>query len=1039
MLKKGLPFLIYILACLGAAAQQTQFFLDAEQGYRKGLSLFDEKNFLSAREEFEKISKQPQSNYYHGNAVLMQNVDYYIAVCAVEAQDKDAEKLLTAYQKKYHETDKRRVLYFYLGKYYYNNKQYQEAIDVFAKVNIKDLDNEQIYEYKFQLGYSYFTKKKFTEAKPLFFAVKEIKDKYYYPANYYYAFISFYTKDYDEALKSFTEIEDSKMYSTVIPYYVAQIYFIKKEYPKLVTYINKNLEKPEVLYKDDMKFLLGQVYFQQDEYAKALPLLEAYIVKTPKVPKENIYQLAYCQYKTGAYDKAIINLQQLNLLNEKLGQNATYVLGDCYLKTKQKDKARSAFQSAAQMDFDPTIQQNSLYNYGKLSFELGYSSDAIQSFETYLEKYPEGTYADEVNELLATALVQTKDYDRAYKMMEKMKMTSPMIKEAYQKVTYFRAVELFNDHKEAEALELANKSLANPLNLEVQALATYLKGEVLYNQAQYDAAAQQFKTFDQMVTPAVEKKGEASKFRAQYNIGYCYFKKKQYSDALAYYTNAADEANETKDIKGKTALLPDLYLRMGDCAFISKNYSRAVDAFTTIVERNWTNADYAQFQKGIILGLQGRDGDKLTSMNFLIMKFPTSSYADQAYYEIGEMELNGNDMVAARTAYQNIVNKYPNSPQLPKAYLKLAVIDYNTGKKEQALEDYKNVVRKFPNTTQEKEALAALKDLYVEVGRPQEYFDFVKNNSNIVISSSEQDSLTYQAAEKAYNANDCAKAITLYGGYISKFPNGFFANEAHWKKSECHIKAKELNDALVNLEAVLKDKFSKYYERALVKASGIAYYDLKDYNKALTFYRQLYVAGTTTQNRYSAQLGMFRTAVQLKMVDETIEYADQLINGVNIQEQDKQEAFYEKGKAQYAKGNKEMAFESFNRVAELPVSEKCVESKYMVAKILNEEQKYKASMDTCFRIKTKYASYEYWVVKTFILIADNYNAQGNSFQAKSTLESIVQNYEGDEAVLNEAKEKLEKIRTEELNKTKIMQIAPSDTLIMESDSIIIDK
>lgn len=1038
MLKKGLPFIIYIFACLLADAQQTHFFLDAEQGYRKGLSLFEERNFLSAREEFEKIAQQPKSNVYHGNAVLMQNVDYYIAVCAVEANNKDAEKLLTEYLKKYHETDKRRVLYFYHGKYYYNNKQYQEAIDVFAKVNIKDLDNEQIYEYKFQLAYCYFTKKKFAEAKPMFFAVKEIKDKYYYPANYYYAFICFYTKDYDEALKSFTQIEDSKVYANVIPYYVAQIYFIKKDYAKLVPYINKNLEKAEVQYKEEMKFLLGQVYFQQDEYTKALPLLESYIVKTPKVPKENIYQLAYCQYKTGAYDKAIINLLQLNLLNEKLGQNATYVLGDCYLKTKQKDKARSAFQSAAQMDFDPTIQQNSLYNYGKLSFELGYSSEAIQSFEAYLEKYPDGTYYEEVNELLATTLVQTKDYDRAYKMMEKMKMTSPMIKEAYQKVTYFRAVELFNDHKEDEALDLVNKSLSNPLNLEVQALATYLKGEILYNKAFYNAAAEQFKTFDQMVTPAVEKKGEASKFRALYNIGYCYFKQKQYGDALSYFGNAAEEAADTRDVKGKTALLPDLYLRMGDCAFVGKNYTKAVNAFTTIVERNWPSADYAQYQKGIILGLQGRDGDKLTSMNYLIMKYPTSNYADQAYYEIGETELNGSDMAAARTAYQNIVNKYPNSPLLPKAYLKLAVIDYNTGKKEQALEDYKSVVRKFPNSTQEKEALAALKDLYVEVGRPDDYFDFVKNNSNMVISNSEQDSLTYQAADKAYVANDCTKATSMFGNYLTKFPNGFFALEAHWKKSECHIKAKELNTALAELEEVIKDKFSKYYERALVKASGIAYYDIKDYNKALPLYSQLYVAGTTSQNRYSAQLGMFRSAVQLKMQDEIIEYADQLINGVNIQEQDKQEAYYEKGKANYAKDNKENAYEAFNRVAEYPVSEKCVESKYMVAKILNEQGNYKASMDTCFKLKNKYASYEYWVVKTFILIADNYYAEGNSFQAKSTLESIVENYEGDTTVLNEAKQKLEQIRTDELNKTKIMQIAPSDTLIMESDSILID-
>ena len=120
----------------------------------------------------------------------------------------------------------------------------------------------------------------------------------------------------------------------------------------------------------------------------------------------------------------------------------------------------------------------------------------------------------------------------------------------------------------------------------------------------------------------------------------------------------------------------------------------------------------------------------------------------------------------------------------------------------------------------------------------------------------------------------------------------------------------------------------------------------------------------------------------------------------------------------------------------MPVSVKAVEAKYMVAKILFEQQKYKASLDTCFKLKNRYSSYEYLIAKTFILIADNYYAQGNTFQAKATLESIVENYEGDKAVLDEAKTKLENIRSEELHKSKIMQILPGDTLIMEQDSIL---
>lgn len=1035
--------LAFILLCfatwLYAPAQQSQVYLDREQAFRKGLELFDEHNYLAAREKFEEIYKQPAAYTYHGNEVLMQNLEFYIAASAAEVNDKDAEKLLLAYYKKYHETDKRRLVNLYLGKYYYQNKKYQEAIDYLSKVKTEDLNNQQLYDYRFMLAYSYFTKKKFTEAKPLFASIKDVKDKYYYPATYYFAFISFYNKDYNDALKSFTDIEDSKMYASVIPYYIAQIYFFKKDYEKLVPYIQKNLDKPEVLYKDEMRYLLGKVYFQKSDYTKALPLLEAYIGKNAKVGKEDIYQLAYCQYKTGAYTKAIENFKQLNLLDEAMGQNATYALADCYLKTNQKDKARSAFQSAASMKYDETIRENALYNYGKLSLEAGNSSEAIESFETYLDKYTNGTYADDVSELLATALVQTKNYDKAYRIMENLKLSSPMIKEAYQKVTYFRAVELFNDGNMDEAYKLCEKSLSKPLNLELVALATYMEAEISFNQAQYADARRSYMKFNELCSPAVEKKGEASKFRSLYNIGYSYFKQKQYSDAAVYFENATKEGAITIDKKGVQALQSDLYLRWGDCSFVTKNYSKAIDAYSVIVDNNWSSAEYAQYQKGIILGLMGRDDDKIATLNKLIASKPASNYADQSYYEIGETELERGNLTAARNAYQSLIAKYPGSEKLAAAYMKTAVIDYNANKKEQAIDDYKLVVKKFPGSGEEKEALQALKDLYIELGRADDYFAYIKGNTNVVVSSSEEDSLTYQAAENAYNANDCSRASTLFGSYVSKFPNGIFAMEAHWKRYECLAKVKDYATALADLEAIVQNKYSKYYERSLLKASGIAYFEVKDYRKALDYYKLLYIASGSQQNSYTAMVGMLSSAVKLLSHDEVIEYADQLINSGTAKDIDIQEAYYQKGKSYYAKGDKEFALGAFNRVAEYPVNEKCVESKYMVAKVLYEQGNYKQSMDTCFRVKNKYASYEYWVVKTFILLADNYYAQGNAFQAKATLESIVGNYKGDAAVLEEARQKLEKIRTEELNKSKLMMVAPTDTLIMETDSLIINR
>lgn len=1022
-----------------AYTQQSFTYMDVQKAYREGLELFDEKNYLSARGKFDEIYRQCSTSEACRAEVIMQNIEYYIAVCAVEANTHDALLLLQQYQQKYHETDKRRMLYFYSGKYYYRNNKYNEAADELAKVNISDLNNAQLYDYKFMMGYTRFLKKKFTEAKPFFAAIKDVQDKYYYPANYYYAFISFYLKDYNEALKSFTAIQDSKMYESVIPYYLAQIYFIKNDYTKLIPYIKTNLEKDAVLYKDEMRLLLGQVYFQQNEYEKALPLLENYVRKSDKVRKEDIYQLAYCQYKTGAYNKAIDNLKQLNLLNEPLGQSATYTLADCYLKTNQKDKARSAFGSAAAMKFDEQIAENALYNYGKISFESNYHTEAIQSFESYLEKYPKGIYYDDVQEMLVNVLVQTKNYERTYKIMERMKNIGPSVRDAYQRITYYRAIELYNDKRIDEALDLCNKSLKYTSNLEITALCTYLKADILYNKGMYPEAAELFKQFIPMSTPAVERTGEASKFRANYNIGYCYFKRKNYKDAVLYFDNAIKQIDKTNDIKGTRLLMPDLYLRYADCNFVTKNYNVALDAYSVIVTNKWSSAEYAQFQKGVILGLTGRFNDKINAMSNLTVLFPNSVYTPQAYYEIGETYTELDNYKQAKTAYQNIISKYPQSDLLPKCFLKVAVIEYNSGNKEAAIESYKNVVQRYPKTKVEKEALDALKEIYVELGRADEYVDYVKNKTGVNITQTEQDSLTYISADNMYRAGDCTKATGLFAGYLQKFPNGIFTQDVQWKKADCHLRTKQFEEALTLFESLIQHKFNSYYERSLLKATGIAYYELKDYQRANALYKLLYIASTSQTNTYTALTGLLQSAVMLNRHEDVLETADQLLNSGLAKESDVQNAYYQKGKAFYAMANIDFALGAFNRVAEYPVNEKCVESKYMVAKILFEKQQYKASLDTCFRLKNKYASYEYWVVKTFILIADNYYAQNNTFQAKATLESIIENYEGDVTIIAEAKAKLEKIREEEINKSKLMIVPPSDTLILESDSILINR
>ena len=63
----------------------------------------------------------------------------------------------------------------------------------------------------------------------------------------------------------------------------------------------------------------------------------------------------------------------------------------------------------------------------------------------------------------------------------------------------------------------------------------------------------------------------------------------------------------------------------------------------------------------------------------------------------------------------------------------------------------------------------------------------------------------------------------------------------------------------------------------------------------------------------------------------------------------------------------------------------------------------------------------------------HYTSMDNSFQAKATLESIIENYKGDQSLVNEARAKLDKLNTEALDRSKIQMTTPSDSILLDQD------
>ena len=133
----------------------------------------------------------------------------------------------------------------------------------------------------------------------------------------------------------------------------------------------------------------------------------------------------------------------------------------------------------------------------------------------------------------------------------------------------------------------------------------------------------------------------------------------------------------------------------------------------------------------------------------------------------------------------------------------------------------------------------------------------------------------------------------------------------------------------------------------------------------------------------------------------------------------------------YAEARTELAL-----VSKRTNSEMTAESRYLTAFVEFKEANYKESQKLIIEIQKQVPSYDYWIAKGFILLGDNYLALKDTFQAKETYKSIVENYEADPADADDLKsianEKLKLLLLAEKNmdaeKQKLkMELAPKDS------------
>ena len=976
-------------------AQQTAVYTNAMVDYQKALELYDAKQYLTAQALFDDVGKQSK------NEEIKANCAYYIANCAVRLNQRNADELMEQFVHDYPTSTKRNSAYIDVADYYFENGKYPYALKWYEKVNQNGLSNNEKERFYFNNGYALFKAKDKKGAKNYFKKV-ENSQKYGSQAKYYLGFIEYQSDNYEEANDLFSQVQEEDKFKERLAYFQADMNYKLGNFEKAIDLATQQLplaqDREE---RSELNKIVGESFFQLKEYDKALPYLQEYKGKKGRWNNVDFYQLGYIYYKRGEYLAAISEFNKIIEGNDKVVQNAYYHLGECYVKTDKKQEALNAFRNAAFMDFDAEIKKDAWLQYAKISYEIGNPYQTVpEVLASYLEKYPESEAKTEIEKLLIDSYITSKNYKEALVLLEKN--NNPDFKPAYQKVAFYRAIEIFNEGNYQEAIKHFDKSLSEPVDEVFVARATFWKAESQYLLTDYEAALTGFKIFSEKSVSNQLKEVE----NLDYNLAYTNFKLKKYDQAIQHFESHINKNKEDK------IRLNDAYLRVGDSYFVTSDYWKGMEAYNEAIKLNGVDADYAHFQKAISYGYVRKDNEKITDLLSFLSNYPKSPLQDDALFELGNTYVKINKNEKAIEAYDKLNYSYPKSSYTARALLKQGSIFYLDAKNEQALNKFRRVVANYPGTAEANQAVAQAREIYVDLGRVDEYSAWVKGLDFVEVDNEDLDNATYESAEKQYLDNKTAGAIKGFENYIKEFPNGLHALQANFYLAQLYFKENRKSETISHYQFVINKERNEFTEQALARLSQV-HLENKDWQKAIDVLLRLEVEADFPQNIIFSQSNLMKAYYQLDKYDQAVSYAKKVLDNDKIDNKIKSDAQVIIARSAIKLDDLDQAKGSYAEVQKIATGALAAEALYYDAFFKNREEKYEKSNEKVQKLVKDFSGYKYYGSKGLVLMAKNFYALGDAYQATYILESVIENFSDYEDVVAEAKAELQRIKTEE--------------------------
>jgi tetratricopeptide (TPR) repeat protein len=928
------------------------------------------------------------------------DAEYYVALTSVSLYHKEGEQLVDAFTSDNVTHPRSAAAYYDLGTFYYQQKNYGKAAASFSRADFSSLSDVQQNSGRFRWGYSLFTQKKLDDALEQFSFVKGLGGAFGPAASYYAGYIEFANEDFTNALVDLRRAEGNEAYSTIVPYMIAQVLYRQESFDELLAY-SKSVESREgVTQAEEVQLLAAEVNFRRNDFEQALRGYHAYLDSRTSVDKRVLFRAGMAAMRTGSDTEALDLFKRAATASDSIGAYASYHAGTLYLKAGEKAMALTAFDAARSFQADKTLSEESSFQYAKVAFDLGRADEAITELEKFLTSFPASQRTAEVKEILSHAYVDSNNYNKAIEYIESLPRKGPAIEKTYQKATYLKGVELFNMAHYAESVSFFEKSLAVPQDPIIAAESHFWCAEALSVGRRDEQALDHYS--------AIITSGTAGPLaiRSRYGIGYAYFNLKQYDRAMNNFREFVSQA--PKDDKN----LADGIVRLADCYYVQKDYASALSYYKQAIQMRSADSDYATLQSGIIYQVQRKYAEATAAYNTVIREEPPSAYREEALFQLAQLDFEQGKYAGAVTGYTRVLDGVKGSPFIPYAHMRRAAANFNLKEYNKTADDYIIVVQNYSTHPVAADVLVPLQEALGLANRANEFDQYLTGYKRANPDAKGIESVEFETAKNLYFSQEYGKAIARLETYIASYPESPRVPEARFYQAESHYRLKDYPKALsVHLSIGGDDTFAMINK--VIGRIGELQFKSGDFTSAVASYGRLARMASNKKDQFAAWSGLMESYYLLAAYDSSKQYAQLILEKGNINPGAGNLAALYLGKNAMARGDYETAKDEFLHALNTARDEYGAEAKYLLAEIFYLTGDHKLAYETLVSLNSDFAAYTEWVGKSYLLMADNSIAQGDNFQARYTLKSLIDNFPLQE-VKDRAREKLRRLDEEEL-------------------------